>query len=203
MELLVDLAQETGIVYQREPFYLIINDCRKSLIRSSRMDMIVSTQELIDQSRISCLFWWLEFDSNPTFRTSQLDGIYSVKLEGIFTAEQSLVSYHVWALSTGIFDFYKKHLLIQMLSPMQPHAYLANLEKAGKLKVVVWPKISIVCIWNGCLKGSKLHGSADRNYCLNCHILWFGRIFWFWWYTLTVQTVVVLWNLMWLFMKNL
>ena len=66
------------------------------------------------------------------------------------------------------FDFYKKYLLYPDAKPNPAHAYLADLEKAGKLKAVVTQNIDSLHEMAGSKKVLKLHGSADRNYCLNC-----------------------------------
>jgi len=66
------------------------------------------------------------------------------------------------------FDFYKKYLLYPDAKPNDAHAYLADLEKEGKLKAVVTQNIDSLHEMAGSKKVLKLHGSADRNYCLNC-----------------------------------
>ena len=98
------------------------------------MDKIARLQELIDQSQNIDFFGGagVSTESNiPDFRSS--DGIYSVKLGRHFTAEQ-LVSHTMFErYPQEFFDFYKKYLLYPDAKPNAAHAYLANLEKAGKL----------------------------------------------------------------------
>ena len=133
------------------------------------MDKIARLQELIDQSRDIVFFGGagVSTESNiPDFRSS--DGIYSVKLGRHFTAEQ-LVSHTMFErYPQEFFDFYKKYLLYPDAKPNAAHAYLADLEKEGKLKAVVTQNIDSLHEMAGSKKVLKLHGSADRNYCLNC-----------------------------------
>lgn len=102
------------------------------------MDKIARLQELIDQSQNIVFFGGagVSTESNiPDFRSS--DGIYSVKLGRHFTAEQ-LVSHTMFErYPQEFFDFYKKYLLYPDAKPNAAHLYLADLEKAGKLKAVV------------------------------------------------------------------
>ena len=66
------------------------------------------------------------------------------------------------------FDFYKKYLLYPDAKPNAAHAYLAHLEKTGKLKAVVTQNIDSLHEMAGSKNVLKLHGSADRNFCLGC-----------------------------------
>ena len=133
------------------------------------MDKIARLQELIDQSRDIVFFGGagVSTESNiPDFRSS--DGIYSVKLGRHITAEQ-LVSHTMFErYPQEFFDFYKKYLLYPDAKPNAAHAYLADLGKEGKLKAVVTQNIDSLHEMAGSKKILKLHGSADRSYCLNC-----------------------------------
>ena len=133
------------------------------------MDKIARLQELIDHSQNIVFFGGagVSTESNiPDFRSS--DGIYSVKLGRHFTAEQ-LVSHTMFErYPQEFFDFYKKYLLYPDAKPNAAHVYLADLEKAGKLKAVVTQNIDSLHEMAGSKKVLKLHGSADRNDCLNC-----------------------------------
>ena len=133
------------------------------------MDKIARLQELIDQSQNIVFFGGagVSTESNiPDFRSS--DGIYSVKLGQHFTAEQ-LVSHTMFErYPQEFFDFYKKYLLYPDAKPNAAHVYLADLEKTGKLKAVVTQNIDSLHEMAGSKKMLKLHGSADRNYSLNC-----------------------------------
>ena len=121
------------------------------------MDKIARLQELIDQSQNIVFFGGagVSTESNiPDFRSS--DGIYSVKLGRYFTAEQ-LVSHTMFErYPQEFFDFYKKYLLYPDAKPNAAHAYLADLEKAGKLKAVVTQNID------------SLHEMAGSKKVLKC-----------------------------------
>ena len=133
------------------------------------MDKIQQLQDMIDQSQNIVFFGGagVSTESNiPDFRSS--DGIYSVKLGRHFTAEQ-LVSHTMFErYPQEFFDFYRKYLLYPDAKPNAAHAYLAHLEKTGKLKAVVTQNIDSLHEMAGSKNVLKLHGSADRNFCLNC-----------------------------------
>ena len=133
------------------------------------MDKTQQLQDMIDQSQNIVFFGGagVSTESNiPDFRSS--DGIYSVKLGRHFTAEQ-LVSHTMFErYPQEFFDFYKKYLLYPDAKPNAAHAYLAHLEKTGKLKAVVTQNIDSLHEIAGSKNVLKLHGSADRNFCLNC-----------------------------------
>lgn len=133
------------------------------------MDKIQQLQDMIEQSQNIVFFGGagVSTESNiPDFRSS--DGIYSVKLGRHFTAEQ-LVSHTMFErYPQEFFNFYKKYLLYPDANPNAAHAYLAHLEKTGKLKAVVTQNIDSLHEMAGSKNVLKLHGSADRNFCLGC-----------------------------------
>ena len=103
----------------------------------------------------------------PDFRSS--DGVYSLKLGRHFTAEQLVSRTMFERYPEDFFDFYKKYLVYPDAKPNLAHDYLASLEKTGKLKAIVTQNIDSLHEMAGSQKVLKLHGSADRNYCLGCH----------------------------------
>ena len=133
------------------------------------MDKIQQLQDMIDQSQNIVFFGGagVSTESNiPDFRSS--DGIYSIKLGRHITAEQ-LVSHTMFErYPQEFFDFYKKYLLYPDAKPNAAHAYLAHLEKTGKLKAVVTQNIDSLHEMAGSKNVLKLHGSADRNFCQGC-----------------------------------
>ena len=119
------------------------------------MDKIEQLQDLIDQSQRIVFFGGagVSTESNiPDFRSS--DGVYSHQLGRHFTGEQ--------LVSRTMFERYPE------AKPNAAHTYLATLEKTGKLKAVVTQNIDSLHEMAGSQKVFKLHGSADRNYCLGC-----------------------------------
>lgn len=133
------------------------------------MDKIEQLQDLIDQSQRIVFFGGagVSTESNiPDFRSS--DGVYSHQLGRHFTAEQLVSRTMFERYPEDFFDFYKKYLIYPEAKPNAAHTYLATLEKTGKLKAVVTQNIDSLHEMAGSKKVLKLHGSADRNYCLNC-----------------------------------
>ena len=134
------------------------------------MDKIEQLQDLIDQSQRIVFFGGagVSTESNiPDFRSS--DGVYSQQLDRHFTAEQLVSRTMFERYPEDFFDFYKKYLIYPEAKPNAAHTYLAALEKTGKLKAVVTQNIDSLHEMAGSQKVFKLHGSADRNYCLGCH----------------------------------
>ena len=134
------------------------------------MDKIEQLQDLIDQSQRIVFFGGagVSTESNiPDFRSS--DGVYSQQLGCHFTAEQLVSRTMFERYPEDFFDFYKKYLIYPEAKPNAAHTYLAALEKTGKLKAVVTQNIDSLHEMAGSQKVFKLHGSADRNYCLGCH----------------------------------
>lgn len=134
------------------------------------MDKIEQLQGIIDQSQRIVFFGGagVSTESNiPDFRSS--DGIYSLKLGRHFTAEQLVSRTMFERYPEDFFDFYKKYLVYPDAKPNLAHDYLASLEKTGKLKAIVTQNIDSLHEMAGSQKVLKLHGSADRNYCLGCH----------------------------------
>ena len=134
------------------------------------MDKIEQLQDLIDQSQRIVFFGGagVSTESNiPDFRSS--DGVYSQQLGRHFTAEQLVSRTMFERYPEDFFDFYKKYLIYPEAKPNAAHTYLAALEKTGKLKAVVTQNIDSLHEMAGSQKVFKLHGNADRNYCLGCH----------------------------------
>ena len=134
------------------------------------MDKIELLQDLIDKSHRIVFFGGagVSTESNiPDFRSS--DGVYSQQLGRHFTAEQLVSRTMFERYPEDFFDFYKKYLIYPEAKPNAAHTYLAALEKTGKLKAVVTQNIDSLHEMAGSQKVFKLHGSADRNYCLGCH----------------------------------
>ena len=137
------------------------------------MDKIGRLQELIDQSHNIVFFGGAGVSTEsqiPDFRSS--DGIYSLDLGRYFTAEE-LVSHTMFErYPEEFFAFYKRHLLYPHAQPNPAHIYLANLEKAGKLKGIVTQNIDSLHEKAGSQRVFKVHGSADRYFCTGCNLFY-------------------------------
>lgn len=68
----------------------------------------------------------------------------------------------------GFFEFYKKHLVYPEVKPNDTHKILAHLESIGKLKAVITQNIDGLHQKAGSKNVLELHGSINRNYCMDC-----------------------------------
>lgn len=66
------------------------------------------------------------------------------------------------------FEFYRQKMDARGIKPNAAHLYLAELEKAGKLKAVVTQNIDGLHQKAGSKNVYELHGSTARNYCVRC-----------------------------------
>ena len=131
------------------------------------MDKILQLQQIIDQSRNIVFFGGAGVSTEsgiPDFRSQ--DGLYSQKYA--YPPEQ-IVSHTFFCYRTSeFFDFYRDKMLWLNARPNPAHIYLANLEKAGKLKAVVTQNIDGLHQAAGSKNVLELHGSVLRNYCTRC-----------------------------------
>ncbi len=70
--------------------------------------------------------------------------VFIVVVRPSFYGRATRFSDHVWALSKKIFDFYKKIQIYPEAKPNAAHAYLAALEKTGKLKAIATQMIVFI-----------------------------------------------------------
>ena len=66
------------------------------------------------------------------------------------------------------FEFYRSKMLYPNAKPNVVHSALASLEKAGKLRAVITQNIDGLHQMAGSRNVIELHGSVNRNYCLDC-----------------------------------
>ena len=66
------------------------------------------------------------------------------------------------------FEFYRSKMLYPNAKPNVVHSTLASLEKAGKLRAVITQNIDGLHQMTGSRNVIELHGSVNRNYCLDC-----------------------------------
>ena len=131
------------------------------------MDKILQLQQIIDQSRNIVFFGGAGVSTEsgiPDFRSQ--DGLYSQQYA--YPPEQ-IVSHTFFCYRTSeFFDFYRDKMLWLNARPNPAHIYLANREKAGKLKAVVTQNIDGLHQAAGSKNVLELHGSVLRNYCTRC-----------------------------------
>ena len=66
------------------------------------------------------------------------------------------------------YDFYINKMIFLNAKPNMAHIKLAELEKLGKLKVVITQNIDNLHQMAGSKNVLELHGSVHRNYCMKC-----------------------------------
>ena len=133
------------------------------------MDKINQLQKIIDESKKTVFFGGAGVSTEsgiPDFRSA--DGLYSIKLNRHFSPEQ-LVSHTMYLkYPEEFYQFYKTHLIYPDAEPNFAHYYLAKLEQEGKLSAVITQNIDCLHEKAGSQKVLKLHGSVDKNTCINC-----------------------------------
>lgn len=133
------------------------------------MDKINQLQKIIDESKKTVFFGGAGVSTEsgiPDFRSA--DGLYSIKLNRHFSPEQ-LVSHTMYLkYPEEFYQFYKTHLIYPDAKPNFAHYYLAKLEQEGKLSAVITQNIDCLHEKAGSKKVLKLHGSVDKNTCINC-----------------------------------
>ena len=68
----------------------------------------------------------------------------------------------------GFYDYYKHNLVYEDAKPNKAHYALAKLEQEGKLIAVVTQNVDGLHQKAGSKEVLELHGSAARNYCMDC-----------------------------------
>ena len=100
----------------------------------------------------------------PDFRST--DGIYHMQYE--YLPEEILSHHFFMERPEEFFRFYREKMVCTSAQPNQAHLKLAELEKMGKLKAVITQNIDGLHQLAGSQKVLELHGSIQRNYCMNC-----------------------------------
>jgi len=126
--------------------------------------------EAIKLSRRVCVFTGAGISCPsgiPDFRSA--GGLYSQPgLEGY--APEQIISHDFFINNNNLFyKFYKAKLIFPEAKPNAAHKYFANLESLNKKVSVVTQNIDGLHQAAGSTEVFELHGSAARNYCLNCN----------------------------------
>ena len=104
----------------------------------------------------------------PDFRSK--DGLYNqhdVRFD-IYQPEY-LLSHSCLVYEPKVYyEFYRQKMDTRNIEPNDAHKYLAALEKTGKLQAVVTQNIDGLHQKAGSQVVYEIHGSALRNYCMNC-----------------------------------
>lgn len=102
----------------------------------------------------------------PDFRSEQ--GLYQAKQEYGYSPEEMLSHSFFMKDKELFFKYYKENLIWQEALPNDAHLALARLEQEGKLRAVVTQNIDGLHQMAGSKTVLELHGSVQRNYCMEC-----------------------------------
>lgn len=104
----------------------------------------------------------------PDFRSK--DGLYNRPNVGFeqFTPEYLLSHTCLVRRPEVFFEFYRQKMDTRKVLPNAAHAFLAELEKAGKLKAIVTQNIDGLHQRAGSKNVYEIHGTTERNYCDRC-----------------------------------
>jgi len=102
----------------------------------------------------------------PDFRSP--DGLYSQGHQYPYAPEVMLSATFFFAHPKYFFHYYFDKLVYADAKPNAAHYALARLEKSGKLKALITQNVDGLHQMAGSVNVLELHGSAQRNYCLNC-----------------------------------
>lgn len=100
----------------------------------------------------------------PDFRS--VDGLYNQKYD--YPPETILSHTFFMRKISEFYRFYKDKLLLEGAKPNKAHIKLAEWEAEGKLKAVITQNIDGLHQAAGSKEVMELHGSVQRNYCMQC-----------------------------------
>lgn len=131
------------------------------------MDHIEKLKQIIDNSQRIVFFGGAGVSTEsgiPDFRS--VDGLYNQKYK---YPPETILSHRFFMTHTQEFyDFYREKIIIKNVLPNKAHYKLAQLEQRGKLTAVITQNIDGLHQMAGSKNVLELHGSIQRNYCMNC-----------------------------------
>lgn len=101
----------------------------------------------------------------PDFRS--VDGLYNQKYK--FSPEEIISHDFFYENTEEFYRFYRDKMLLLDKKPNPAHLFLAELEKAGKLKATITQNIDGLHQKAGSKNVYELHGTIHSNHCLKCH----------------------------------
>ena len=132
------------------------------------MEQVQQLQQLIDRYDNLVFFGGAGVSTEsgiPDFRS--VDGLYNQQYD---YPPETIISHSFFRKNPEEFyRFYKDKMLALEAKPNDAHKKLAELERAGKLRVVVTQNIDGLHQAAGSKVVYELHGSVHRNYCMQCH----------------------------------
>ncbi len=102
----------------------------------------------------------------PDFRSA--DGLYQQAGKYDYPPETILSASFFYEHPADFYHYYFDNLVYEKARPNAAHYALARLEDAGKLKAIITQNVDGLHQAAGSKTVWELHGSAARNYCLNC-----------------------------------
>ena len=138
------------------------------------MNQIQQLQTMIDNSNRIVFFGGAGVSTEsgiPDFRS--VDGLYNQQYD--YPPEEILSHRFFLQHTAEFYTFYRKKILL-CEHPFTPrpnaaHNKLAALEQAGKLRAVITQNIDGLHQQAGSRHVLELHGSVERNYCMQCGII--------------------------------
>jgi NAD-dependent deacetylase len=100
----------------------------------------------------------------PDFRSA--DGIYGQKYQ--YPPEYILSRRFFYEHTEEFYLFYRERMLYPDAKPNKAHIAVATLERKGKLSAVITQNIDGLHQKAGSSNVLELHGSVNRNYCIEC-----------------------------------
>lgn len=130
---------------------------------------LIKLQEIVDKAKTVVFFGGAGVSvasGIPDFRSD--DGLYNTATLFPHDPEDILSHDFFFSETEEFYRFYKAHMLPLEAKPNAAHHTLARLEKAGKLSAVITQNIDALHTKAGSKTVFELHGSIERNFCLEC-----------------------------------
>lgn len=130
---------------------------------------IKKLKEIIENSKKIVFFGGagVSTESNISdFRSEE--GLYNAQQQYGMSPEYMLSHSYFIDNPEGFYDYYKHNLVYEDAKPNKAHYALAKLEQEGKLIAVVTQNVDGLHQKAGSKTVYELHGSAARNYCMDC-----------------------------------
>lgn len=139
----------------------------RMLMRLCKLDKLSAFKDIIKNSKNAVFFGGAGVSTAsgiPDFRSA--DGVFTAN--AALRPEEIVSERFFYGNPEKFYEFYKNKMLYPDAKPNAAHLKLAEWEKEGLLRAVVTQNIDGLHQRAGSDNVLELHGSALRNYCLNC-----------------------------------
>ncbi|MBO5312520.1 MAG: NAD-dependent protein deacylase [Clostridia bacterium] len=133
------------------------------------MDEIELLRNIIEESESIVFFGGAGVSTEsgiPDFRGAS--GLYNEEQDDGMSPEEKLHINYLLSNPQGFFRYYKGNMMCTWAEPNDAHMVLSELEREGKLTLVVTQNIDGLHQKAGSVNVAELHGSIYRNYCVDC-----------------------------------